>query len=128
MKYYIVICFLFTFLINQENISISDSIESDIFQQDLFESLLTEAKMFYADAIIADLIGDTLDAMYQFDNAFKALTQLELISEKDELDLLKYQKVMTAIIEYYDNKALTIDKTKTGLFCIFGLNNLSHET
>ena len=71
MKYCSIIFFLITFLLNQENISLSDSIESDIFQQDLFESLLTEAKMFYADAIIADLIGDTLDAMYQFDNAFK---------------------------------------------------------
>ena len=114
MKYYFIILFLFSIILNQDSTVSSDSLESDVFQQDLFESLLTEAKMFYADAIIADLIGDTLDAMYQFDNAFKALTQLELISEKDELDLIKYQKVMTAIIEYYDNKALTIDKTKTG--------------
>ena len=70
--------------------------------------------MFYAEAIIADLIGDTLDAMYQFDNVFKALTQLELISANDELDKLKYQQMITAVIEYYDNKVITIDHTKTG--------------
>ena len=95
-------------------VSFPDTSIPTVFDQDLFESLYTEAKMFYADAIISDLIGDTLDAMYQFDNVFKALTQLELISEKDELDNLKYQKIMMAAIEYYDNKAVSIDHSNTG--------------
>ena len=95
-------------------VSSSDSLSSASLYDDLFESLLSEAKMFFSDAIIADLSGDTLDAMYQFDNVFKALTQLELISEKDELDNLKYQKMMKAVIEYYDNKVISIDHSNTG--------------
>ena len=64
---------------------------------------MSEAKIFYAEAIISDLISDTLNAMYGFDNVFKALAQLEEISENDELDKLKYQQMLTAVIEYYDN-------------------------
>ena len=83
-------------------------------ENDLFETLLSEAKMFYAEAIISDLISDTLNAMYGFDNVFKALAQLEEISENDELDKLKYQQMLTAVIEYYDNKVVSIDHSKTG--------------
>ena len=69
--------------------------------------------MFYAEAIISDLISDTLNAMYGFDNVFKALAQLEEISENDELDKLKYQQMLTAVIEYYDNKVVSIDHSKS---------------
>ena len=90
------------------------SIKDSLYNFDLFESLLSEAKLFYAEAIIADLIGDTLDAMHQFDNFFKALAQLQVVSENDELDKLKYQQISSAGIEYYDNKSLSIDHAKTG--------------
>ena len=92
----------------------ADSTSVNIFYDDLFETLLSEAKMFFSEAIISDIDRDTLDAMYQFDNVFKALTQLELISEKDELDNIKYQKMMKAVIEYYDNKVSSIDHSNTG--------------
>ncbi len=92
----------------------TDSALTNPLYDDLFETLISETKMFFSDAIIADIMGDTLDAMYQFDNVFKALTQLELISEKDELDNLKYQKLMKAVIEYYDNKVSSIDHSNTG--------------
>ena len=89
--------FFLSFLLSQEDSSIvnSKSIQDSIIlnnssnffvEDDLFETLLSEAKMFYAEAIISDLISDTLDAMYGFDNVFKALAQLEEISENDELD------------------------------------------
>ena len=112
-----------SFLFNQEdtssikNISIKNGIDSTnnfFVENDLFETLLSEAKMFYAEAIISDLISDTLNAMYGFDNVFKALAQLEEISENDELDKLKYQQMLTAVIEYYDNKVVSIDHSKTG--------------
>ena len=117
--------FFLSFLLSQEDSSIvnSKSIQDSIIlnnssnffvEDDLFETLLSEAKMFYAEAIISDLISDTLDAMYGFDNVFKALAQLEEISENDELDKLKYQQMLTAVIEYYDNKVVSIDHSKTG--------------
>ena len=51
-------------------ISSNSAIKDSLYSFDLFESLLSEAKLFYAEAIISDLIGDTLDAMHQFDNFF----------------------------------------------------------
>ena len=119
---YIFIIFI-SFLFNQEdtssikNINTKNGIDSTnnfFVENDLFETLLSEAKMFYAEAIISDLISDTLNAMYGFDNVFKALAQLEEISENDELDKLKYQQMLTAVIEYYDNKVVSIDHSKTG--------------
>ena len=96
------------------NINPSDTENGFIFEEDLFETLFSEAKMFYAEAIISDLISDSLNAMYQFDNVFKALAQLEEISDNDELDKLKYQQMLTAVIEYYDHKVISIDHSKTG--------------
>ena len=120
--FYILILF-FSLLLCQEDTSSIESIDSKnlpdstnnfYVENDLFETLLSEAKMFYAEAIISDLISDTLNAMYGFDNVFKALAQLEEISENDELDKLKYQQMLTAVIEYYDNKVVSIDHSKTG--------------
>ena len=119
--YIFILCI--SFLFNQEdtssikNTSIKNGIDSTnnfFVENDLFETLLSEAKMFYAEAIISDLISDTLNAMYGFDNVFKALAQLEEISENDELDKLKYQQMLTAVIEYYDHKVISIDHSKTG--------------
>ena len=98
---YTFILFL-SFLFTQEDSSlikkidtknVLDSTNSFYVENDLFATLLSEAKMFYAEAIISDLISDTLNAMYGFDNVFKALAQLEEISENDELDKLKYQQM-----------------------------------
>ncbi len=96
------------------NTNASDSLNNFLYQEDLFETLFSEAKMFYAEAIISDLISDSLNAMYQFDNVFKALAQLEEVCENDELDKLKYQQMLTAVIEYYDHKVISIDHSKTG--------------
>jgi len=116
MKKYIFIL-IFSFLFTQDTSIVNTKVDTTLgnpLYDDLFETLISEAKMFFSDAIISDIMGDTLDAMYQFDNVFKALTQLELISEKDELDNLKYQKLMKAVIEYYDNKVSSIDHSNTG--------------
>ena len=53
-----------------------DTLEFDS-DSDIFDAQLTEAKMIYAEAIISDLTGDTLEATYQFDillSCFKCIT------------------------------------------------------
>ena len=120
--FYILISFLSISFSQEDSSKIEQNIANNVIdstnnffvENDLFETLLSEAKMFYAEAIISDLISDTLNAMYGFDNVFKALAQLEEISENDELDKLKYQQMLTAVIEYYDNKVVSIDHSKTG--------------
>ena len=97
------------------NISISSEDEELFMDDNLFEQLLTESKLFYADAIMADLRSDTLNAMLYFDNLFKALAQLEEISKNvPEIAQLKYQNILSASIEYYDNKVMSIDHAETG--------------
>ena len=95
-------------------LSASDSLE--FHEDNLFEQLLNESKLFYADAIISDLKGDTLNTLYYFDNLFKALAQLEQISKNvPEIAKVKYQNILSASIEYYDNKVSSVDHTKSGL-------------
>ena len=119
-KFYYII-FFFSFLFSHtDNLNESDTtlsnVEEELFMDDnLFEQLLTESKLFYADAIMADLSSDTLNAMLYFDNLFKALAQLEEISKNvPEIAQLKYQNILSASIEYYDNKVMSIDHSETG--------------
>ena len=96
-----------------QNISTADSLE--FLEDNLFEQLLNESKLFYADAIIADLKGDTLNTLYYFDNLFKALAQLEQISKNvPDIVKVKYQNLLSASIEYYDNKVSSVDHTQSG--------------
>ena len=119
---YIFILFLSFIFAQKKSALVSDTVKKIatdttngfIYEDDLFATLFSEAKMFYAEAIIADLISDTLSAMYRFDNVFTALAQLEELSENNELDKLKYQQMLAAVIEYYDNKVISIDHSKTG--------------
>ena len=97
-----------------QSLSSADSLE--FLEDNLFEQLLTESKLFYADAIIADLKGDTLNTLYHFDNLFKALAQLEEISKNvPDIVKVKYQNLLSASIEYYDNKVSSVDHTESGL-------------
>ena len=64
---------------------------------------------------MADLSHDTLNALYHFDNLFKGLAQLEDLSKNvPEIAKLKYKNILSAAIEYYDNKVISIDHTQTG--------------
>ena len=57
-----------------------NNIDEELFMDDnLFEELLTESKLFYADAIMSDLQGDSLNALYYFDNLF-AIQQSQIYS------------------------------------------------
>ena len=120
-KFYIILFFLsFALTDHTSNSELTDTtlsnIDEELFMDDnLFEQLLTESKLFYADAIMADLRSDSLNAMLYFDNLFKALAQLEEISKNvPEIAQLKYQNILSASIEYYDNKVVSIDHSETG--------------
>ena len=94
-----------------QNIDIDDEFVED----NLFEQLLTESKLFYAEAIISDLKSDSLKTLYYFDNLFQALAQLEELSKDvPEIAHLKYQDMLSASIEYYDKKSISIDHTQSG--------------
>ena len=65
-----------------EEIRIIPSLESlleSVPEEDFFEAQMTEAKYIYAEAIISDLTGDTLDAAYQFELLFEVTILLNQI-------------------------------------------------
>ena len=58
---------------------------------DLFVTRMQETKQLFADAIIADLTGDTLEAAYHFEQLFESLEALKNISYNDEFQYLEFK-------------------------------------
>ena len=97
-------------LTNQAKIS-SDSLS---YINVSFSQLLSESKLLFADAVLADMNHDTLNALYYFDNLFKSLVQLEkLNSDAPSFVKRKYEDYYSLVIEYYEKNAVSIDYTQT---------------
>ena len=94
-------------------------IDSLLYEEDvdIFQAQMDEAKAIFAEAIISDLTGDTLEAMYQFDLLFESLSGLDVLSKNgnDEFQKLEFNRILTAAIDYYEDESNTIDKVETGL-------------
>ena len=84
-----------TFLINHE----------PVFEENIFDDQMDETKSIFAEAIISDLTGDTLEAAYQFELLFEALANIEVLSQ-DEID-----------------RGLIKDKNGKALLDLFGIDN-----
>ena len=77
-------------LINNSAISLPDILDSGIIEitvppdmnisplpdEDIFDAQMAEAKTIFAEAIISDLTGDTLEAAYQFEIMFESLSNI----------------------------------------------------
>ena len=82
--------------------------------EDIFDAQMGEAKAIYAEAVISDLTGDTLDAAYQFELLFEALANIEVLSKDDEFQTLEFNRILTAAIDYYEDESVTLAKVETG--------------
>ena len=87
---------------------------SPIPDEDIFDAQLAEAKAIFAEAIISDLTGDTLEAAYQFEILFEALSHIEELSSNDEFQTLEFNRILTAAIDYYEDESVTVGKVETG--------------
>ena len=83
-------------------------------EEDIFDAQMAEAKTIYAEAIISDLTGDTLEAAYQFELLFESLSHIDELSGHDEFQTLEFNRLLTAAIDYYEDEAVTLDKVETG--------------
>ena len=86
-----------------------------VLEEDIFDDQMSEAKSIFAEAIISDLTGDTLESAYQFEILFEALANIEVLSQDDEFQTLEFNRILTAAIDYYEDEAVTINKVETGL-------------
>ena len=84
-------------------------------EEDIFDDQMSEAKSIFAEAIISDLTGDTLEAAYQLELLFESLANMEVLSQDDEFQTLEFNRFLKAAIDYYEDEAVTIDKVETGL-------------
>ena len=82
--------------------------------EDIFDAQMAEAKAIYAEAVISDLTGDTLEAAYQFELLFEALANIEVLSSDDEFKTLEFNRILTAAIDYYEDESVTLGKIETG--------------
>ncbi|SVA11402.1 uncharacterized protein METZ01_LOCUS64256, partial [marine metagenome] len=83
-------------------------------EEDIFDAQMGEAKTIFAEAIISDLTGDTLEAAYQFEMLFESLSHIDELSAHDEFQTLEFNRLLTAAIDYYEDEAVTMDKVETG--------------
>ena len=125
----LILIFTFSIILNQDSLiessikSIQDTIkinEMKISSDSLayinvsFSQLLSESKLLFADAVLSDMNHDTLNALYYFDNLFKSLVQLEKMnSDAPSFVKRKYEDYYSLVIEYYENKAISIDYSQT---------------
>ena len=75
---------------------------------------MAEAKSIYAEAVISDLTGDTLEAAYQFEMLFESLSNIEELSTDDEFKTLEFNRLLAAAIDYYEDESNTIRQVETG--------------
>ena len=92
----------------------SDTTKS-IIPEDVFIAQLEESKILLSDAIMSDITGDTLSAIFSFEKLFESLAIIDEIIDMDEWERLDYNKLLTTAITYFESKALTVNKLETGL-------------
>ena len=82
---------------------------------DIIESRIEESKTLLAEAIVADMTGDTLNALFKFEILFESLAGIKIEENINEFYYMEYNKILDASINYYANKAETVNKIETGL-------------
>ena len=82
---------------------------------DIFYEQLIESKLTFADAITYDISLDTTEAEVQFHSLFASFEFLDSLSLDDEYKRIEYNMILNASIDYYQNKAVTINKLESPL-------------
>ena len=102
-----------------EIIEPNDTNISPLPEEDIFDAQMAEAKSIFAEAVISDITGDTLDAAYQFEMLFESLSNIEELSAVDEFKKLEFNRLLTAGIDYYEDESVTIGMVETNSDYIF---------
>ena len=107
-------------IINMTNSNDSLSNDSNFDKNDssfisLYDDQIDEIKVLLSESIISDHTGDTLSAIFNFKLLFESLAQIDEMNDMDEFEELEYNKILKTAVDYYENKALTINKIETGL-------------
>lgn len=78
-----------------------------------FPLILADVKSLYAEAMIADQHGDSLEVIYLIEKIVELLTDAEQIGEMSEDDQEEYDRFEATLLYSYENHFITVDKTET---------------
>ena len=103
-------------LINNINSNITTTITSSNDSViSLYDEQIDEIKILLSECIISDHTLDTLSAMFNFKLLFESLAQIDEMNDMDEFEYLEYNKILKTAVDYYEKKALTINKIETAI-------------
>ena len=97
--------------IHTEQIELSD-LEVDLY---LYDSYLEEAKMFFSEFVIADMTSDTSNALYGLQQLYETLSIINSLEGKDELQQLEFNRILSASLDYFQEKSITLNDIETGI-------------
>ena len=98
-----------------DSLMLTTEIDSLNLIDNLFRDQIDESKVLLSESIISDITGDTLASLYNFKLLFESLAQIDEMNDMDVFEELEYNKLLTSAVEYYEKKALTVNKIETGL-------------
>lgn len=78
-----------------------------------FPLILSDAKTFFAEAMIADHHGDTLEVLYLIDKIVELMTEAENLGEMSDDDLVEYGRFEKTLLHTYEHHFRTVDKIET---------------
>ncbi|MFQ6673959.1 MAG: lytic transglycosylase domain-containing protein, partial [Fidelibacterota bacterium] len=78
-----------------------------------FPLILSDAKNLFAEAIIADHQGDTLEVLYSIDRIVELMTEAEQLGEMSDDDQEEYDRFENTLLYAYEHYFKTVDKLET---------------
>ena len=72
--------------------------------------LLRDIKVLLSDALIADVMEDTLEVVYTLNRIFELLTEADQYGEKNDEDQDEFNRFEESLVELYTHRFNTIDK------------------
>ncbi|MFQ6675405.1 MAG: LysM peptidoglycan-binding domain-containing protein [Fidelibacterota bacterium] len=112
-----VLAFLITFLVGisgarpDSSSAVQEGI--DLEGTNRFPLILSDAKTLFAEAVIADHHGDTLEVLYLIDKIVELMTEAEQLGEMSDDDRMEYDRFEKTLLYTYEHHFRTVDKIET---------------
>ena len=83
--------------------------------QNRLPQLLRDVKILLSDALIADVMDDTLEAVYTLNRIFDLLTEADQYGDKNDEDQEEFDRFEASMIELYTHRFTVLDKADAAI-------------
>lgn len=100
----------------EKEIPLSGTAEDTTVLQDgpnRFPLILADAKSLFAEAVVADHHGDTLEVIYLIDKIVELMTEAEQLGDMSEDDREEYERFENTLLYSYEHFFRTVDEVET---------------